>query len=63
MSPRQLEIPPGISALGPEAVGLVERLVAAAEERQDAELRGSLEKSLRMVPRPVRGVVRRVLGA
>lgn len=63
MSPRQLQVPGGIEALGPEAVGLVERLVAAAEDRQDAELRDALEKTLRLVPRPLRGVVRRILGA
>lgn len=53
--------PPGIAALGPEATAAVERLVADAERRQDAEVGAALADGLRAVPRPLRGIARKVL--
>jgi len=56
-----LVLPAGIRALGPEAEAAVQRLVEDAERRQEHEAAQALEHSLRIVPRPLRGVVRRVL--
>ena len=56
-------VPAAIRELGPEAVERLESLVAAAEQRQVAEQAQSLETTLRIVPRPFRGVVKKVLGA
>ena len=54
-------IPEGIRALGPEATARITALVAAAEERQAAEADAALDTALKIVPRPVRGIVRKVL--
>lgn len=56
-------VPAEIGALGPEAATRLRELVAAAEERQEREAAESLETALRIVPRPLRGVVKKVLGA
>ena len=58
-----MEIPPGIKALGPEAEQRVEQLVRDAEGRQAEQLRRALEQTLQTVPGPLRGVVRKVVGA
>jgi hypothetical protein len=55
------QIPEGVRALGPEVTARVQRLVADAEIRQEAEADAALDKALAIVPRPLRGVVRRVL--
>lgn len=54
-------IPEGVRALGPEVTARVERLVADAEVRQEAEAEVALDKALSIVPWPLRGVVKRVL--
>ena len=56
-------IPPGIAALGPDAEARVRALIGAAHARQSAELTRALEDTLRIVPRPLRLVVRRIVGA
>ncbi len=56
-----LDIPEGIRALGPEATARVQALVLAAEQAQEAEAAEALDKALRAVPRPLRGVVKKVL--
>lgn len=58
-----VELPPGVEALGPEARERVQALVRDAERRQAQELARALEHTLRLVPGPLRNVVRRVLGA
>jgi hypothetical protein len=58
-----MELPEGIKALGPDAQERVEALVADARRRQADQLRRALENTLRIVPRPLRGVVRKVVGA
>lgn len=62
MSPRDpLALPDAIVALGPDVAQDVQRLVAQAERRQDAELVAALEKGLAAVPWPLRGLARKVL--
>jgi hypothetical protein len=58
-----IEVPPGIKALGPEAEQRVQALVRDAQRRQAEELQRALEHTLRTLPGPLRGVVRRVVGA
>jgi hypothetical protein len=53
--------PAGITALGPDVADRVRELVAAAERRQDAEVEAALQDGLRTIPRPLRGVARKVL--
>lgn len=56
-------LPPGLGALDTEDV---ERLVAAidgARRRQVAEQLRSRDEALRVLPWPLRGVVKKVLGA
>ncbi|WP_354697717.1 hypothetical protein DSM112329_03356 [Paraconexibacter sp. AEG42_29] len=55
------ELPAGITALGPDTVARVRALVAAAEQRQAEEADAALDTALGIVPRPLRGVVRKVL--
>ena len=57
-----MEIPPGIKALGPEAEQRVEQFVRDAQQRQAEQLRQALEQTLRTVPGPLRGLVRKVVG-
>lgn len=59
----EFPVPAAIRELGPEAVARLEALVSAAEREQVAESERSLETALRIVPRPLRGVVKKVLGA
>ncbi len=54
-------VPTAIQELGPEATERLEALVAAVEQRQVAEQERSLETALKIVPRPLRGVVKKVL--
>lgn len=56
-------VPPGVAALGPDVEQRLEGLVAAARRRQSAELARALDDTLRIVPRPLRLVVRRIVGA
>ena len=57
-----MQLPPGIKALGPEAEQRIEALVADARRRQQQELVAALENTLKIVPKPLRGVVRKVVG-
>jgi hypothetical protein len=56
-------VPDGIAALGPDAVATVQTLVQDAERAQARELRASLDRTLSIVPRPLRGVVKKLAGA
>lgn len=56
-------VPDGIAALGPGVGAEIEELVRDARRRQVVELRESLDHTLRIVPRPLRGLVRKVVGA
>ncbi len=58
-----MQLPPGIKALGPDAERRVEALVAGARRRQQEELGRALEHTLRIVPKPLRPLVRKVVGA
>lgn len=58
---QQPALPPGIMALDPSVGDRVLALVAAAEERQVAEADHAVDHALAIVPRPLRGVVRKVL--
>jgi hypothetical protein len=55
-----VKVPPG---LGPDAEARIAELVRAAEARQTQELRRALDHTLRIVPRPLRGIVRKMVGA
>ncbi|CAB4917355.1 unannotated protein [freshwater metagenome] len=59
--PAPLQLPPGVTALGPEACAAVAALVSDAERAQSAEVDAALQEGLRVVPRPLRGIARRVL--
>lgn len=61
--PRMIEVPEGVAALGEDVAGRVEALVRDAELRQAQELRRSLDDTLRIVPRPLRGLVKKIVGA
>lgn len=53
--------PPGVAALpGEVQVDLAEK-VQAARRHQVAQIERALDESLRLVPRPLRGVVRKVV--
>ena len=56
-----IELPPGVKALGPEAEARVQELARDAQRRQAEELQRALEHTLRIVPKPLRNVVRKVL--
>ena len=55
------EIPPGIAKLGPEVTARLEELIEDAHASQRRELAEALDRTLRIVPRPLRGVARKVL--
>ena len=61
--PDAVRIPKGLAKLGPGVKDEIATLVKEAERRQDRELNDALKAALRGVPRPLRGVVRKVLGA
>lgn len=63
MARTPIKVPPGIVALGPDVEERLDGLVAAARARQAAELERALDDTLRIVPRPLRGLVRKVVGA
>jgi len=63
MARMQRKLPDGIAALGPEVAEQIDTLVTRAARRQDAELNEALVATLRIVPKPLRGVARKVLGA
>jgi hypothetical protein len=56
-----LTMPDGIRDLGPDVAARVSTLVQAAEERQVREGEQAVEEALAIVPRPLRGLVRKVL--
>lgn len=58
-----IDVPDGVAGLGEDAVTRVKDLVRDAEVRQARELRRSLDDTLRIVPRPLRGLVRKIVGA
>lgn len=60
---RGVAIPKGLLALGPDVGPALRQMIAEAERAQDRELREALAATLKAVPRPLRGVVRKVLGA
>jgi hypothetical protein len=62
MNPGVVDPPEEIIALGPEAVAELEALVAAAERRQVKDLTDALDGALRIVPKPLRPVIRKVVG-
>lgn len=51
----------GDVAQGPEVDAAVRALIADAEAREDREVDAALDTALGIVPRPLRGVVRKVL--
>lgn len=55
-------VPDAIAALGPEVTQQVERLVAGAERRHGEEMQQAAVSSLRIVPRPLRPLAKRMLG-
>ena len=55
------EIPPGIARLGPDVTQRLEQLIGDAHARQRAELGEALNRTLRIVPRPLRGIAKKVL--
>ena len=55
------EPPAGLTLAEDETLQLAE-LIKAARARQAAELEASLLKALEIVPRPLRGTVRKVVG-
>ncbi len=55
-------VPDAITALGPKVTEEVSRLVAAAERRHGREAAQAAESALRIVPRPLRPLARKVLG-
>lgn len=58
-----IEVPPGVATLAPDVQERLAGLVDAARARQSRELKRALDDTLRIVPRPLRGLVRKVLGA
>jgi len=58
-----LELPPSITTLGPDPCGRVRALVLAAERQQAVETEQALATAIRVVPRPLRSIVKRVLQA
>jgi hypothetical protein len=55
-----VKVPKG---LGPDVEQRIGELVREAEQRQAEELRRALDHTLRLVPRPLRGLVRKIVGA
>jgi hypothetical protein len=55
--------PAGIVALGPQVTGDVLAALREARARQAAELDAALHGTLKRLPRPLRSVARRILGA
>ena len=60
---KPVALPPGVAALGDDVEERVLGMVEAARAQQAAELRRALDDTLRIVPRPLRGLVRKVVGA
>jgi hypothetical protein len=55
-------IPPGIAALGADVEDRIAALVRDARVEQGRELARALDDALRIVPRPLRGIVRKIAG-
>lgn len=55
-------MPEGIAALAPDAEDRVQALVLEARRQQLRELAQALDHAMRVIPRPLRGGVRKVLG-
>lgn len=53
--------PPGVAALPESARGALAAVISSALERQGHDLAASFDATLRHIPFPLRGVVRRVL--
>lgn len=56
-----MAVPDGITALDPAVADRVMALVTAAEQRQVAEADHAVDHALAIVPRPLRGLVRKSL--
>ena len=57
-----LVLPDAIAALGDDVAARVHELVHAAEQDQIREGDRATDEALRMVPRPLRPVIRKVVG-
>ena len=55
-------VPKGIASLGPDVEERIAALVSEARAEQSRELARALDDTLRIVPRPLRGVVRKIAG-
>ncbi len=56
------DLPDGLGALAPEQVEHLAGLIRAARDRQDERLAEGAAAALTVVPRPLRGPVRKALG-
>jgi hypothetical protein len=63
MARTERTLPGGIAALGPDVGQRIDKLVVRAARREDEALAEALSATLRIVPRPLRGVARKVLAA
>jgi len=62
MSSQRFEVPQSIAAHGAEVSERVSAIVRELETRQAREGAAALESTMGIVPRPLRPVVRKVLG-
>lgn len=62
MSRPTFEVPPSITAHGPDVADGVAEIVRALEVRQAREGAAALDATLHIVPRPLRPLVKKVLG-
>jgi hypothetical protein len=62
MSGTSFEVPTSVAKLGPSVVSDVEKLVKRAERREVREGVEATESALKIVPRPLRPVIRKVVG-
>lgn len=53
--------PPSVTELDPAVVDDLARMVQAARDEQAAAMARAVDDALRLVPRPLRGVVKRVI--
>ena len=57
------EPPASVSELEPAVVAKLSDAIMAEHRRQEAAIEQAIDDALRIVPRPLRGIVRRILGA
>jgi hypothetical protein len=53
--------PAALAEVDPATVARLAEAVSAESRRQEAEIARSIDDALRLVPRPVRGIVRRII--